>query len=177
METRRIIKPTSLSERTEFLKLWVKGKSARSIARAAGTSATTVCRWIRRWKLEGNVDNKYWTRSSVLRKYPRKLTDPQKTTPATASFKQVPSSGQEIGGPTCLPGLKDPMRNYYPHSYGHTGALLSRKYNCIPLLPYFYPSSAFSVQDILCSDDCCHCESGCNIVFRQPHLTDFLQYG
>lgn len=48
---------TSLGERSKFVSLWIGGKSARSIARDTGVSPSTVCRWINRWKQEGNVNN------------------------------------------------------------------------------------------------------------------------
>ncbi|MPC45362.1 hypothetical protein E2C01_039060 [Portunus trituberculatus] len=48
-------KPTSLSERSVFVLLWVGGRSIRSIARDTGVSSSTVCRWIHRWREEGNV--------------------------------------------------------------------------------------------------------------------------
>lgn len=50
-------KPTSLSQRSLFLSMWVDGKSARTIARETGVSPATVCRWINRWRQEGNVNN------------------------------------------------------------------------------------------------------------------------
>lgn len=50
-------KPTSLTQRGLFLSMWVEGKSARTIARETGVSPATVCRWINRWRQEGNVDN------------------------------------------------------------------------------------------------------------------------
>ncbi|MPC29056.1 hypothetical protein E2C01_022273 [Portunus trituberculatus] len=49
--------PTTLSERSMFVSMWIGGKSARTIARETGVSPSTVCRWINRWKQEGNVDN------------------------------------------------------------------------------------------------------------------------
>lgn len=50
-------KPTSLSQRSLFLTMWIEGKSARTIARENGVSPATVCRWINRWRQEGNVNN------------------------------------------------------------------------------------------------------------------------
>uniref|UniRef100_A0A0P4WMH8 Uncharacterized protein n=1 Tax=Scylla olivacea TaxID=85551 RepID=A0A0P4WMH8_SCYOL len=47
--------PTSLTERSMFVLQWVGGKSIRSIARDTGVSSSTVCRWIKRWREEGNV--------------------------------------------------------------------------------------------------------------------------
>lgn len=49
--------PTSLIERSMFVSMWVSGKSAREIARETGVSPSTVCRWINRWKQEGNIYN------------------------------------------------------------------------------------------------------------------------
>lgn len=49
--------PTSLLERSMFVSMWISGKSARTIARETGVSPATVCRWINRWKQEGNVEN------------------------------------------------------------------------------------------------------------------------
>lgn len=49
--------PTSLQERSKFVFLWVGGKSARTIAKEMGVSPSTVCRWISRWREEGNVNN------------------------------------------------------------------------------------------------------------------------
>lgn len=50
-------KPTSQSQRSQFISMWLHGKSARTIARDTGVSPATVCRWINRWRQEGNVDN------------------------------------------------------------------------------------------------------------------------
>ncbi|KAK8384833.1 hypothetical protein O3P69_014414 [Scylla paramamosain] len=50
-------RPTSLFERSNFVSMWINGKSARTIARESGVSASTVCRWINRWRQEGNVYN------------------------------------------------------------------------------------------------------------------------
>lgn len=49
---------TSLSDRCTFVKLWAEGMSARAIARTTGSSVTTVCKWITRWKKEGHVNLK-----------------------------------------------------------------------------------------------------------------------
>lgn len=51
-------RPTSLAERARFVWLWQSGLSARAIAQENRTSVTTVFRWIRRWKREGNVYTK-----------------------------------------------------------------------------------------------------------------------
>lgn len=53
--TRYPFQPTSLSERSNFIFLWISGKSTRTIARETGVSPSTVCRWINRWKKEGNI--------------------------------------------------------------------------------------------------------------------------
>lgn len=50
-------KSTSPSQRSQFLSMWFDGMSARTIARETGVSPATVCRWINRWRQEGNVDN------------------------------------------------------------------------------------------------------------------------
>lgn len=55
MELKRSNRTTELSERHKFVRLWMAGSSARAIAQQTGASATTVCRWIRRWKNEGHV--------------------------------------------------------------------------------------------------------------------------
>lgn len=58
MVLRRVSQPTALGDRAKFIWLWVKGNSARSIAKETGTSVTTVYRWIRRWRHGGVVENK-----------------------------------------------------------------------------------------------------------------------
>lgn len=55
MELKRSHRTTELTERHRFVRLWMAGSSARAIAQQTGASATTVCRWIRRWKNEGHV--------------------------------------------------------------------------------------------------------------------------
>ncbi|MPC18113.1 Glutamate receptor [Portunus trituberculatus] len=57
-EQRRPFQPTELADRARFVSMWVNGKSTRAIARETGTSASTVSRWIKRWKKEGNVDTR-----------------------------------------------------------------------------------------------------------------------
>lgn len=49
---------TSRAIRSKFVFLWVGGMSARAIAQNTGTSVTTVCRWITRWRTEGHVENR-----------------------------------------------------------------------------------------------------------------------
>ncbi|KAG7162305.1 Glutamate receptor-like 23, partial [Homarus americanus] len=58
MKYRRPNKPTDLSERAKLVSMWVDGISCRNIARQTGKSVSTVCRWITRWKREGNVNTK-----------------------------------------------------------------------------------------------------------------------
>lgn len=55
MELKRSHRTTDLAQRHRFVRLWVSGNSARAIAQQTGASATTVCRWIRRWRNEGHV--------------------------------------------------------------------------------------------------------------------------
>ena len=50
--------PTCLAQRRKFVFMWLGGKSIRTVARETGVSPSTVCRWINRWKQEGNVYNK-----------------------------------------------------------------------------------------------------------------------
>lgn len=58
MKLRRPFQPTSLVVRTLFVMMWVGGMSIRAIARATGTSATTVNRWIKRWQQEGTINTR-----------------------------------------------------------------------------------------------------------------------
>lgn len=55
MESKNSRCTTNLAQRHKFVRLWLGGNSARAIAEQTGASATTVCRWIRRWKNEGHV--------------------------------------------------------------------------------------------------------------------------
>lgn len=56
--TRYPFQPTSLAARSQFVSMWVRGKTCKEIARETGVSSSTVCRWINRWKEEGNVFNR-----------------------------------------------------------------------------------------------------------------------
>ncbi|KAK4326019.1 hypothetical protein Pmani_003442 [Petrolisthes manimaculis] len=58
MVLQRVSQPTTLEDRAKFIWLWVKGNSARNIAKETGTSVTTVYRWIRRWRERGVVENR-----------------------------------------------------------------------------------------------------------------------
>ncbi|KAK4329326.1 hypothetical protein Pmani_000360 [Petrolisthes manimaculis] len=58
MEQRRIFRLTALSERAKFVSMWVEGKTTRNIAIELDVSASTVSRWIKRWKTEGNVNTR-----------------------------------------------------------------------------------------------------------------------
>lgn len=58
MESPRLSRPTNLTDRVRFVWMWISGMSARAIAQETGTSVTTVCRWIQRWRQEGNVNTK-----------------------------------------------------------------------------------------------------------------------
>lgn len=51
-------KATNLDDRAVFVWKWVCGRSVRTIAYETGSSMTTVSRWIRRWKREGNVNTR-----------------------------------------------------------------------------------------------------------------------
>lgn len=73
MERLQKFKPTTLADRTRFVWLWRSGLSARNIAQESGTSVTTVCRWIRRWRREGNVATR--PRSGRPRKTEKQRTD------------------------------------------------------------------------------------------------------
>lgn len=55
MECKRLYRTTTLAERQRFVVLWLNGSSARTIAQQTGMSATTVCRWIKRWRQENNL--------------------------------------------------------------------------------------------------------------------------
>nr|XP_053641796.1 uncharacterized protein LOC128695320 [Cherax quadricarinatus] len=71
MERQRLIRSTDLMDRARFVRMWVSGKTTRAIARETGSSITTVSRWIRRWKSEGNVNARPRSgrpRNSKLRK-------------------------------------------------------------------------------------------------------------
>lgn len=91
MELKRSHRTTELSQRRKFIQLWLAGSSARGIAQQTGASATTVCRWIRRWKSEGHINlrhrkgrptrNVTWdtfnNRSNVIRPLPlQPITNP-----------------------------------------------------------------------------------------------------
>ncbi|KAG7162339.1 putative Glutamate receptor-like 78, partial [Homarus americanus] len=56
MQKRCVPKTTELADRTRFVRMWMDGESARTIAEKSGTSVTTVYRWIRRWQQKGNVN-------------------------------------------------------------------------------------------------------------------------
>ncbi|KAK3882773.1 hypothetical protein Pcinc_012852 [Petrolisthes cinctipes] len=58
MKHRRPFRLTALSERAKFVLLWVEGMTTTDIAREMDVSANTVSRWIKRWKLEGNVNTR-----------------------------------------------------------------------------------------------------------------------
>lgn len=59
MSWQRRFQPTALSDRANFVRMWMTGMSFRAIALATGASVSTVYRWIHRWKLEGNVNTKF----------------------------------------------------------------------------------------------------------------------
>lgn len=58
MKQRRLNLPIDVAERKMIVSLWLRGKSFRAIASESGKSLTTVCRWIRRWKQEGNLSTR-----------------------------------------------------------------------------------------------------------------------
>lgn len=76
MEQRNRKKQISLCERKKFIEMWREGKSCNAIAKERGTTPATVCRWINRWKQEGNISTKHRTKrllwnlqNSDVRKY------------------------------------------------------------------------------------------------------------
>ncbi|XP_069951462.1 probable glutamate receptor [Cherax quadricarinatus] len=58
MGRRQRLRPTTLADRVKLVWLWVEGVPVRIIAQETKTSVTTVCRWVRRWQQEGNVNTK-----------------------------------------------------------------------------------------------------------------------
>lgn len=58
MFCQREVRPTEFSERAKFIYLWMEGKPVKEIAKDAGTSTTTVYRWIRRWRNEGAIESR-----------------------------------------------------------------------------------------------------------------------
>lgn len=55
MDRYRTFRKTRMAERAMFVYLWDAGLSLRTIAEQTGTSATTVRRWVKRWKRERNL--------------------------------------------------------------------------------------------------------------------------
>lgn len=62
MEQQQRKRQISLFERQRFVAMWQEGKSCIAIAKERGTTPATVCRWINRWKQEGNINTKYRTK-------------------------------------------------------------------------------------------------------------------
>lgn len=93
MERRYKFRPTTLSERTWIVWMWQCGLSARLIAQESGTSVTTVCRWIRRWTREGNVN----TRPRLGR--PPRITTSSGEYIRSNIAKELLSSGHDV----CIP--------------------------------------------------------------------------
>lgn len=58
MEEQTVKKPMHLTERKRIISMWLNGMSGSAIAKATGRSATTVCRWINRWRREGHVNTR-----------------------------------------------------------------------------------------------------------------------
>ncbi|XP_071540847.1 uncharacterized protein [Panulirus ornatus] len=59
MVRRRLaFKPTGVDDRARIVLMWADGVSPRDIAQEAETSVSTVYRWIRRWRKEGNVHSR-----------------------------------------------------------------------------------------------------------------------
>lgn len=52
------VKKTEMSDRLQFVNLWLSGLSLRFIAFLTGASATTVRRWVRRWQRDGDLHTK-----------------------------------------------------------------------------------------------------------------------
>lgn len=75
MERQRPGRPTALEERARFVVMWVGGMSARAIAQATGASTTTVSKWIRRWKRDGNVSTRPRPGRPCCGQLPRKYGD------------------------------------------------------------------------------------------------------
>lgn len=58
VEQRPLKKHICYLEKLKILNMWLGGKSCKAISRETGRSATTVCRWINRWKLEGHINRR-----------------------------------------------------------------------------------------------------------------------
>ncbi|XP_071540830.1 uncharacterized protein [Panulirus ornatus] len=54
----RELRATDLDDRVRLVLMWLKGTSVRDIAQKTGISLSTVYRWIRVWRKEGNVYSK-----------------------------------------------------------------------------------------------------------------------
>lgn len=113
MELRRLNQPTDFAERTHFVLMWMAGMSSRAIARETGKSVTTVCRWIRRWRQNGNVN----TRPRCGR--PR-TSERRKAVQSVQTSPQQPVVEPQTDGlchlSCCRPGSEN---YYYPLSEAH----------------------------------------------------------
>lgn len=49
---------TTLAERTMLVHMWLSGLSYKAIAEKTGMCATTVSRWVNRWRQEGHVNQR-----------------------------------------------------------------------------------------------------------------------
>lgn len=58
MGRRRILRSTCINDRAMFIRMWMSGIPSSVIAQETGSTATTVRRWIRKWRREGNINGR-----------------------------------------------------------------------------------------------------------------------
>lgn len=66
MERHRTFRKTRLAERAMFMYMWDAGLSLRTIAEQTGASATTVRRWVKRWKTEMGFSSSVHSQNTTL---------------------------------------------------------------------------------------------------------------
>lgn len=51
-------KQITITEKKRFVQLWLSGLTCNAIANQTGFSATTISKWVNRWRLEGHVNER-----------------------------------------------------------------------------------------------------------------------
>ncbi|XP_066985186.1 uncharacterized protein [Macrobrachium rosenbergii] len=140
MSKRRSNKPTAVDDRARIVWMWVGGKSAYSIAQETGTSMTTVYRWLRRWKHEGNVLTR--PRSGRPRLSKQKTEEPSAS--EGPHMCAIPKRPLDIAGTVQPPDYPGGLENYWVKYAPTSHVPQSCTGNSYPFLygdryPYLHP--------------------------------------
>lgn len=109
--------PMRLDKRAMLVWMWMNGLSACAIAKCMDTSISTVYRWIRRWRHEGNVENR--PRRGRIHRSSCRLQDAPPLVPAPPLLQDTDARGVTPSKTSILLNVEPPTLGNSHHKYHH----------------------------------------------------------